>query len=182
MKTISLTLVLCCLAIISMAFINAKPAFAITYCQTVSLTSSSCPNPPGGGVSYPLVLPRDVTVIGYEPDAGGGFGGFFSGGPAGGQVTGNITSVQVAEAAAASEGTNIAIMVIWNGSTVSALDVSFTVLVYQPLSGTWFEAIGINNSSLTLSDVKTIINNLDPSLSGTDFIQKLLPVLGCIPE
>lgn|SRR5487761_38178 len=170
MRTISPTLVLCCLAIASMAFINAKPVFATTYCQTVSLTSlsSSCPNPPGGGSSYPIALPRGVTLIGVDVFVGGGSGGFYSGGTAGGQETASISSTQVTQATAAAEQGNYAIVVLYNGPTT---DVSFVVLLYQPASGTWYAEIDVNNSGLTLSQLKTLAQSVD-------FIQKVLDAIG----
>ena len=81
MRTNSISFILGCSAIISMALINPQPAFA-TYCQVVSLTSGSCPNPPPKNPpTYPLTLPRHVTILGYYPYIGGSStdGGFFNG-------------------------------------------------------------------------------------------------------
>ena len=71
-------------------------------------------------------------------------------------------------------------MVIWDASTVSPNDISFTVLIYEPaLAGSelYVAVMYINNSTLTLRELKTLINSLDVAQSGADFIQKLLDLI-----
>lgn len=150
------------LAIFSLAIITetSLPNIAIaspppTQCQALSLFSGGpCPNPPPKGGNYispAYVVDNGVTyaVYGPFPYAGGGAGGFFSGGQAGPQETGSIPQEDLSQAVNDSRS-DVVVAVIYNGPTTN---VSYTVLIYQPASATWYAVIGVNNSGLSISQL-----------------------------
>lgn len=165
--------------VVIVTLMNPQPALA-TVCQAMSLVSTSggCPNPPTKNPTYPLALPRDVTIIGFNPFIGGGDDGFFAGGSVTGQEVASISEAQLLEADAINQAKNTAFVVLYNASTVSPSDISFIVLAYSPISvGSWAIVFFANNSSLTLANVQAIIDSIDPAESGADFIQKLLDII-----
>ena len=120
--------------VVIVTLMNPQPALA-TACQAMSLaTSSGCPNPPTKNPTYPLALPRNVTIIGFNPFIGGGDDGFFAGGSVTGQEVASISEAQLWEADAINQAQNTAFVVLYNASTASTSDISFVVLAYSPIS------------------------------------------------